>query len=158
MEKRTKGKLLRVWGVCGLCLCALLAVKWLVLDDAVPRLRLLEEIDCFGGGEPVVVCRMTNLSTKFVYHGTEFWVERWNEDTSAWGEYLEEGREVNFTLPLMALAPLGSKTVEYPAYYFAEHFAVGRYRVAQTVRCGAFRDWRGGEEVTLYCEFTVTAP
>ena len=58
----------------------------------------------------------------------------------------------------MSLVPLGSKTVEYPACYFAEHFAAGRYRVAQTVRCSGFRDRNGGREVTLYCEFSVTAP
>ena len=55
MEKRTKGKLLRVWFVCGLCLCALLAAKWLVFGDAAPRLRLVEEQDCVSGGKPVVV-------------------------------------------------------------------------------------------------------
>lgn len=158
MEKRPKRRLLQVWGICGLCLCALLAGVWFILDDATPRLRLVEEVDCVGGGEPVVVCRMSNPSAKFVYHGTEFRVERWNEDTSAWEEYHEEGRNFNFTLPLLSLAPLGSKTVEYPAYYFAEHFAVGRYRVAQKVRCSGFRDWHGGEETTLYCEFSITAP
>ena len=55
MEPRSKGKVLRLWFVCGLCLCALLAAKWLFFGDAAPRLRLVEEVDCVSGGKPVVV-------------------------------------------------------------------------------------------------------
>ena len=60
MEKRTKGRLQQMWGICGLCLCALLAGLWFILDDATPRLRLLEENDCVSGGEPVTLyCEFT---------------------------------------------------------------------------------------------------
>ena len=58
---------------------------------------------------------------------------------------------------------VGRKTVEYPGYLFtdpsgAEHVAQGRYRVVQQLSVGNSVDIKGGEEVTLYCEFSVTAP
>jgi len=156
MEKRTKGKMLRVWFVCGLCLCALLAGKWLIFGDAAPRLRLVEEIDCVSGGKPVVVCRMVNPSVKYVYHGSEFHVERWNEATAAWEHYDESKRDVNFTLPLYILGPFGRDTREYPVWLYSEDFAPGRYRVVKTVRCGGKSATYDGEKMTLTCEFTIS--
>lgn len=154
MEKRTKGKLLRVWFVCGLCLCALLAAKWLVFGDAAPRLRLVEEQDCVSGGKPVVVCRMVNPTVNWVSHGAEFHVERWNETAAVWEVYDESPCDVNFPLPLYTLRPFGSTAMEYPVYIYGEDFAPGRYRVVQEVRLG-----RGTyTDMALTCEFTVAAP
>ena len=156
MEKRTKGKMLRVWFVCGLCLCALLAAKWLVFGDAAPRLRLVEEIDCFSGGKPVVVCRMVNPSVKYIYHGSEFHVERWDETAAVWEVYDESSRDVNFTVPLYVLGPFGRDAREYPVWLYSEDFAPGRYRVVKTVRCGGEAATYNGEEMTLTCEFAIT--
>lgn len=161
MEKRTKGKVLRVWFICGLCLCALFAGKWLIFGDAAPRLRLVEEIDCVSGGKPVVECRMVNPSAKYVYHGSEFHVERWNEATAAWEHYDESKWDVNFTLPLYILGPFGRDTREYPVWIYGEDFTPGRYRIVQHARVGGRLQTENGihipdeEELTLTCEFTI---
>ena len=154
METRSKGKMLRIWFVCGLCLCALLAAKWLFFGDAAPRLRLVEEVDCVSGGKPVVVCRMVNRTVLPVRHGSAFYVERWNETAAVWEVYDESTWDVNFTLPLYTLRPFGSAAREYPVWIYGEDFAPGRYRVVQEVRLG-----RGTyTDMALTCEFAVAAP
>ena len=163
MEKRTKGKLLRVWGICGLCLCALLAGVWLMQANAAKLVRLSAREGSLTPQKPVLVCNLTNPTAQPVYYGAEFQVERWNEDSSTWEMYNVSETDVNFDLGLRVLRPFGRKTEEYPVYIFTdpsggESVAPGRYRVVQQLSVGNSVDIKGGEEVTLYCEFTVTAP
>lgn len=162
MEGRTK-KLLQVWGICGLCLCALLAGVWLMQANAARLVRLSAREDSLTPQKPVLVCNLTNLTSQAVYYGAEFQVERWNEDSSTWEVYNVSETDVNFTLELNDLRPFGRKTEEYPVYIFTdpsggEPVAPGRYRVVQQVSVGGGVDLSSGEEVTLYCEFSVTAP
>ena len=69
MEAGSKGRKLHLWFVCCLCLCALPAGKWLIFGDAVPRLRLVEEVDCVSGGKPAAVCRTVNPTVQEVRLG-----------------------------------------------------------------------------------------
>lgn len=160
MEKRTKGKLLQVWGVCGLCLCALLAGLWLTRDNAAKLVRLSAKEDSLSAQKPVLMCVLTNPTPRYVCYGAEFHVERWNEGASAWEDYHVSKADINVTLELRYLRPFGVKREEYPVYIYtdpsgAEPVAPGRYRVVQQVKVGDSVDIRVGEEVTLYCEFTV---
>ena len=163
MEVRSKRKVLQVWGVCGLILCALLAGLWLARANAAKLVRISAEESSLSAQKPVLVCSLSNPTPRYVCYGADFRVERWNEGASAWETYDVSKVDINFDLGLRGVRPFGRKTVEYPVYLFtdpsgAEHVAQGRYRVVQQLSVGNSVDIKGGEEVTLYCEFSVTAP
>lgn len=161
MAKRTKEKGRRVWLICGVCLCALLAGLWLSGIYAARLVRLSVKEDCLAPDKPVLVCRVINPTVKSVCYGADFHVERWNEEASAWEPYDVSQWDVNFDLVLRMVHPFGIKTEEYPVWLYGDPYAPGRYHVVQRVSIGSAHRIDGGfhipteEEVTLTCEFTI---
>lgn len=155
MEKRTKGKMLRVWFVCGLVLCALLAAVWFSRSTATNFVRISAGENILSPQKPVLVCKVVNLSAKCVHYYPDFYVERWNEDTSTWETYDESNWNIAVPLIVYDVRPFSGETREYPLYVYGDSYAPGQYRVVQQVGVGDGIDQKVGEEVTLYCEFTV---
>ena len=110
--------------------------------------------------KPVLVCRVVNRSGRWLYYENGFYVERWNEDTSAWEYYKESSRDVNSDMALRYWRPFSAKTEEYPVWLYADSYAPGRYRVVQYAGyCGGLEEVSfpipDEAKVVLYGEFTV---
>ena len=121
MEVRNKKKVLQVWGVCGLILCALLAGLWLAWANAAKLVRLSAREDSLTPKKPVLVCSLSNPTPRYVCYGADFRVERWNEGASAWETYDVSKVDINFDLGLRGVRPFLSEKYDltkHPNYKY----------------------------------------
>ena len=153
---RKKGKS-RGWRWAGVIAAATLLILFLSYHqgDSLCRIRLLS-VESNAENRPVVVCRITNLSTSIIYYPCEFHVERWNETVSSWEYYDESTWNVAFPLSVRRVRPFERKTEEYSVFVYADPFEPGRYRIVQQMSaddCGSTALY-----IPHFCEFTIEDP